>query len=71
MGFMKHWCAVLAILLLCSGTALAEVNTSMLESTENAAVFSDENGVDTVIRPEGQPYFGEIQQENISRSYFW
>ncbi len=64
MDYMKHWCAVLAFLLLCSGTALAEVNTAMLESTENAAVFSDDNGVNTVIRPEGQPYFGEIQQEN-------
>lgn len=60
----RRFCAVMWILLLLSGTAMADVNTSMLEKTEEATVFLDDNGVDTVIRPSGQPYFGEMNQEN-------
>jgi hypothetical protein len=56
---------VMLILILISVSALAEVDTGRIESMEDASVFLDDNGIDTVIRPNGQPYFGEMNRDNV------
>ena len=60
---MKKTCCamLLAFCLLLSPFAQAEVDVSLLQSALPCEVFSEENGVDTVYRPEGQPYAAETE----------
>lgn len=47
---------LLSLLLLLPALALAEIDNAMLEGTEGMNVYLDNNQVDTVIRPQNQPF---------------
>lgn len=56
--------ALLVAAMWASSFALAEgFRQDELEDMPGYQVFLDENGVDTVVRPEDQPYMGEIRLE--------
>ena len=65
MKCFRRWFLCLCVLLMISGCACAEVDAAFLEATEGAQVFLDDNGIDTVIRPSGQPFFGTMDHENM------
>ena len=65
MRWIWKCCCVICVLLMLSVSAAADVDAAMIESMEDASVFLDDNGIDTVIRPNGQPYFGKIDRENV------
>ena len=63
---MKRCFLLILALLLLSGTALAELDTRALEELPDMAVFPTDNGVDIVVRPLNQPFFGTCEDEEIT-----
>ena len=59
-------CLLLAALLalVCSGAA-AEKDIAVLEQSDALTEYLDDNGVDTVWRPVGQPFFGEADGAEV------
>ncbi len=62
----KTACFLLALVLLLFGMAHAYAEMEQLTGIDGVQVFLADNGVDTVVRPEDQPYFGQIDKENAS-----
>lgn len=60
---MKRMILLLSLLLLLPALALAEMDNAMLEETEGMNVYLDSNQIDTVIRPETQPFEAESDEE--------
>ena len=56
--------SLILCLLLFAVSACAEVRMEKLTGLRDAQVFTDDNGIDTVIRPAGQPYFCSVEAEN-------
>ena len=54
----------LCTLLLISAYAVSEVRTDVLLEMDGVQTFEDDNGIDTVIRPAGQPYEGTVERED-------
>ena len=63
---MKRCILLTLALLLCMGAAFAEVDTRALEELPDMAVFPADNGVDLVVRPLNQPFFGTCDDGDIS-----
>ena len=59
---MKRMLIALLILAL-AAPALAEIDTAALESLPGTSVFLD--GVNTVVRPDDQPFFGEADDGSV------
>lgn len=68
---MKRLAWMLVLLLLLCTTALAEgFDQAALEQLENCDVYMDINHVDTVVRPQSQPYAGEVDLEDAELAAF-
>lgn len=63
---MKRLLSILLLLLLTVCPSLAEVDNAMLENAPGMQVFVAPNGVDLIIRPEGQPYMGHTDQDDVA-----
>lgn len=64
---MKRYLALLLTLLLLHGTAMAEMDTDLLASTQGMNVYLDRAEINTIYRPEeGQPFEGVCEEEDIS-----
>ncbi|MBQ8654595.1 MAG: hypothetical protein IJ507_06610 [Clostridia bacterium] len=55
---------ILLLALLLPACALGEADVMALQRLEGAMVYTASNGVDTVIRPAGQPFIGETELED-------
>lgn len=66
---MKKLLLTLTALLLLTSAALAEVDLQALEQTPGYTVFTDENDVDTVVRPPNQPYLGTLDGDGFLIAY--
>ena len=68
---MKHTLCVLLILALCTfPMALAEngeglFDVAALEEDETLFSFLDDNHIDTVYRPDGQPFYGDVSEGSV------
>lgn len=51
---------LLTLLLLLPTAALADMDNDLLESTEGMLVYLDNDQINTIIRPEDQPFEGEV-----------
>ena len=51
---------LLTLLLLLPAAALADMDNDLLESTEGMLVYLDNDQINTIIRPENQPFEGEV-----------
>lgn len=51
---------LLTLLLLLPAAALADMDNDLLESTEGMLVYLDNDQINTIIRPEDQPFEGEV-----------
>ncbi|MBQ9306316.1 MAG: hypothetical protein IJ229_00210 [Clostridia bacterium] len=62
----KRLFAILMVfLLVLPMTAMGEVDLDVLSGLEGVRTSLADNGVDTVIRPEDQPFFGEMEERNL------
>lgn len=61
---MKRLIAVMLFLVMLGSVAAAEFNQAGLEKMDNCQVYTDMNGVDTIVRPMDQPYAGETDLED-------
>ena len=50
---------LLTLLLLLPAAALADMDNDLLESTEGMLVYLDNDQINTIIRPEDQPFEGD------------
>ena len=57
MRWIWKCCCVICVLLMLSVSAAADVDAAMIESMEDASVFLDDNGIDTVIPAEWTAVF--------------
>ena len=68
---MKHTLCVLLMLALCAcPMALAEngeglFDVAALEEDETLFSFLDDNHIDTVYRPDGQPFYGDVSEGSV------
>ena len=67
---MKRCITLILCLLMLLAAARAEVDTQTLEQMEGASVFLDDGGILTVIRPDGQPFFGTTDSEEASAAAY-
>ena len=51
---------LLTLLLLLPAASLADMDNDLLESTEGMLVYLDNDQINTIIRPEDQPFEGEV-----------
>lgn len=63
---MKKMIALLLVMLLLPAAALAEFDNAELERTENCTVFQHFNSWDTVVRPNNQPFIGELADGTLA-----
>lgn len=68
---MKKLLITLLVCLLVFPSLAFAVDTAMLEAMENVNVFLDDRtGTDTVIRPDGMPWFGSCSQDGSTAVCF-
>lgn len=68
---MKHLAWAMVFLMLLGAPALADgFDQAALEMMENCEVYRDINQVDTIVRPQSQPYAGEVEMEDASLDVF-
>lgn len=60
---MKRWLGWLLVLMMLTGTAAAEVDQQRLLQGLDCTEQLEMNGVDTVLRPNNQPYIGTVEAE--------
>lgn len=61
---MKRWLGLALALAMLAGGAAAEVDQGRLTQALDCTVQLEANGVDTVIRPNNQPYIGTMEAED-------
>lgn len=67
---MKRIFCILLALMLLTAPALAEFDQAGLEKLEGCQVYMDSNGTDTIVRPEDQPYAGQVDLPDAELAVF-